>query len=377
MYSKKALIILFFATIILMSIATFLLPKSYFSELENRTLAEAPSPTLNNLMDKSFMSDAETFMADHMIFRDQFAKSKTAIELLTGKREIGGVYISDQRLMENLKQPDAGITEQNLQAINSFAKKYAGKLESTIMLVPTAEEFYPDSLPLFAQAIDQTEYVKNCYDSLIHVSGVDAYTPLSAASDGYIFYRTDHHWTSYGAYLGYSALAKNLGYKAISIDQFNIEHVSHEFLGTLYSKVLCKEDLIDSIDLYTYAQGNPVTEVIRYTGKNTQTYSSVFFRENLEKKDKYTVFLGPNCPVVKVKTNLNNGKKLVVFKDSYANSMAQFLSLHYEEISFVDLRRLNQPLSDYVDLNEYQQALFLFNVGNFTDNTTLNKLKQY
>ena len=109
-------------------------------------------------------------------------------------------------------------------------------------------------------------------------------------------------------------------------------------------------------------------------GKNTQTYSSIFFRENLEGKDKYTVFLGQNTPVVTINTNVKNGKKLIVFKDSYANSMMQFLTLHYEQITVVDLRYLNVPLSDYVDMNDYQQALFLYNVATFTGDQSMRKL---
>ena len=250
-----------------------------------------------------------------------------------------------------------------------------GKIDTTVMLVPTAETIYSSSLPMSAPYFDQTTYIKSFYDTLQNVNTVDAYAVLSAHQNEYIYYRTDHHWTSYGAYLGYTALAKSLNLKAATHDMFNIEHVANDFLGTLYSKALCHEDFADAIDLYTYSQGDPVSEVVRYMGKNTQTYSSLFFRENLEGKDKYTVFLGQNAPVVKINTNIKNGKKLIVFKDSYANSIMQFLTLHYEEIAVVDLRYLNVPLSEYqIDLNDYQQALFLYNVGTFTDDQSMRKL---
>lgn len=375
MASKRILLALFFAVIFLLPIASLIVPDKTFSELENRALKSAPTFSADTVLDKSFMDGTESYLADHIVLRDEIAKAKSAIELAAGKRELGGTYVCEDKLVEHIGKPDETVTALNAEEINKFAQKYSGKIDTTVMLVPTAETIYSSILPMSAPYIDQTAYIKSFYDMLQNVNTDDAYAVLSAHQKEYIYYRTDHHWTSYGAYLGYTALAKPLNFKAVSHDMFNIEHVANDFLGTLYSKALCHEDFADTIDLYTYSQGDPVNEVVRYMGKNTQTYSSIFFRENLEGKDKYTVFLGQNTPVVKINTNVKNGKKLIVFKDSYANSMMQFLTLHYEQITIVDLRYLNVPLSEYdVDMNDYQQALFLYNVGTFTGDQSMRKL---
>ena len=89
------------------------------------------------------------------------------------------------------------------------------------------------------------------------------------------------------------------------------------------------------------------------------------------------MFLGQNNGLIQIKPNVANGKKLIVFKDSFANSVMQFLTLHYEEIAIVDLRYMNVPLSEYLDLSEYDQALFLYNVGTFTGDTSLKKVMAY
>ncbi len=374
MGSKRILLALFFAVIFLFPIVSFIVPDKTFSELENRALKSAPAFSADAVLDKSFMNGTESYLADHIVLRDAIAKAKSAIDLAVGKRELGGAYVCDDKLVEHIAKPDETVTALNAEEINKFAQKYRGKIDTTMMLVPTAETIYSATLPMAAPYIDQTAYIKSFYDSLQNVNTVDAYAVLSAHQKDYIYYRTDHHWTSYGAYLGYTALAKPLNLKAVPHDMFNIEHVANDFLGTLYSKALCHEDFADTIDLYAYSQGDPVNEVVRHMGKNTQTYSSIFFRENLEGKDKYTVFLGQNTPVVTINTNVKNGKKLIVFKDSYANSMMQFLTLHYEQIAVVDLRYLNVPLSDYVDINDYQQALFLYNVGTFTSDQSMRKL---
>lgn len=375
--SKKILATVFFAMLIIFPIATLLLPKASFSELENRSLASPPNVSLESVFDKSFMDQTEKYLADHIFLREQIAMTKTDIELAIGKREIGGVYVCKDRLIENIAQPDEKVTKDNVAAINAFASKYGESLPTTVMLVPTAAAIHASQLPPFATPVDQVSYIRNFYDQLINVNTVDAYTTLSANQQSELYYRTDHHWTSYGAYLGYTALAKPLGFKAATQDMFNMEHVSHDFLGTLYSKALTGEEFADQIDLYTYTSGDPVTDVVRYVGKNKQTYSSIFFRENLEGKDKYTVFLGQNNALVQIKTNVANGKKLIVFKDSYANSALQFLTLHYEEIAVVDLRYMNVPLADYLDLADYDQALFLYNVGTFTGDSSLRKITAY
>ena len=375
--SKKILATVFFAMLAVFTLATYLMPKSSFSELENRALASPPPFGVDSIFDKSFMDQTEKYLADHVFLREPIAKTKTAIELAIGRREIGGVYVCDDRLIENIAQPDAETSASNASAINAFAAKYGETLPTTVMLVPTAAAINSAYLPPFAVTVDQAAYIRDFYDQLENVNTVDVYTALSANQQNELYYRTDHHWTSYGAYVGYTALAKPLGFKAATEDMFNVEHVSHDFLGTLYSKALTGEQFADQIDLYTYASGDPVTDVIRYVGKNKQTYSSIFFRENLDGKDKYTVFLGQNNALINIKTNVANGKKLIVFKDSYANSALQFLTLHYEEIAVVDLRYMNMPLSDYLDLADYDQALFLYNVGTFTSDGSLRKVAAY
>ena len=148
---KKILIAVFLAAIILVPMATFLLPKENFSADENRSLAKPPQPSVEAVLDKSFMSDAESFMSDHILGRTWFVKARTKLELLSGKREVNGVFISENRLLENISEPDPEITQGNLDAINAFADKYKDTLSTTVMLVPTAVQFYPEALPAFAE----------------------------------------------------------------------------------------------------------------------------------------------------------------------------------------------------------------------------------
>lgn len=378
MNPKKLTVILFFAIIVLLPALTFILPKKEKSELENRTLQKAPTISSQNLLDKTFMTESEKFMSDHFVMRDRLVKAKTLMELAQGKREVNGVFVNNEMLIEKITTPTEELTNANADAINSFSLKYKDHIDTSVMLIPTAAELYPDNVPVFADTLKQNIYISDFYGKLQNVNCIDAYQSLLTETNKYLYYRTDHHWTSYGAYVGYKSMASTLGWRAASHDLFNIEHASYDFLGTLFSKVLYGEQLVDSIDLYSFAKGDPVTEVIKYdyTTKGEQVViseNSIFNREKLNEKDKYGVFLGENQAVVKIKTNVENGKKIVLFKDSYSHALMQFLPIHYSEITLVDLRYLNRPLTDYLDISEYDQALFIYNMAGFVTDESVKK----
>ena len=235
-----------------------------------------------------------------------------------------------------------------------------------MLRAPPAAEIYRQDLPFGAPTLDESQVIRSVYDSLKDdLSAVDVYSSMTANRDSGIYYRSDHHWTSRGAYLGYSALSNQLGFTAIPLDLFDIEHASHEFRGSLYSKVVYDSIEADTIDIYSYPEGPSVTGVSIFTGQEWQEHDGLYFREYLEKKDKYATFLGPNQPIVTITTDCPTGKELIVFKDPYAHSLAPFLAQHYRKISLVDLRYLVTSFENYVDLSEYDQALFCYNVKNF------------
>lgn len=371
----KANIVLFFALLILLPLLTLLIPKKTFSENENRYLATFPLPTLKTIADKSFMNNVETYLSDHFVMREQWIQFKNQLDILSNKKEINNVYLTKKRLIEHqtVKANDTQW-QTNIAAMNSFVSKY--QLPSYLMVVPTAESIYFDQLPKYAPYINQKELIDQIYARIpakSKLSPIDVYTPLLAAKNQYIFYKTDHHWTSLGAYLGYFASSKALNFSQIDVDSFNIEHASHDFKGTLYSKTLYDKCGADVIDLYHLTTSDPRTAVTVKSGSKVSEYSSIFFRDYLEKKDKYATFLGQNEPYVSVKTSINNGKKLLIFKDSYAHSMVQFYMHHYEEITLVDLRYLAN-LEQYVNIYDYDQILFVYNFESMMTDANIGKL---
>lgn len=376
MMSKARVIsaVLFFAIILIVPILLLVLPKQTFSENENRVLAEFPEFSWESIQSGKFMKGIDDYLSDHFLMRDQWIGWKTDLELISGKKEVNGVYILSDRLVGKMPQYDQADVKKNTDAIVAFAERF-GKPVSMI-LAPTAVEIDGDMLNANAPKAEQKSLIDGVYAQLSDhkISTVDLFTPLQSASDQYIYYKSDHHWTSYGAYLAYNASAKSLGIQSVPLSNFNIEHVSHDFLGTLYSKTMYDRMGKDTIDLYSYPAGAQVTEVIVNPGANEKKYESMYFREFLDKKDKYSVFLGSNQPVITVKTNANNGKRLLILKDSYAHSLVPFLSLHYSEITMVDMRYVKQSLDQTVDLSQYDQALLVYNAETYVSDTSIAKL---
>lgn len=395
-FTPDKLMIGVFSVIILgISISTLVLPKQERSENENRSLAKFPSLVNEAKLEKaenfsdflsavnwkyiterkeaSFMDDFETYFADHLVGRDLWVEGANAISRLTGKQEINGVYTVDNQMIQSFRKYDEEEVAKSIAAMNKFAERFPEK-QMSFMLVPTAQELFKDKLPSYAGLLSEKDFIDKCYSQLQGIAPIDALSYFSEHKNEYLYYRTDHHWTSLGAYYAYSAAAKTLGYGAYGLNSFNIETVSSDFRGTLYSKTLDSSVPADSMDYYTLANGEPKVKLTSTdNGKKTE-YNSLYVRDYLKVKDKYSSFTGANAPVVEITTDVDNGKNLLVIKDSYAHALVPFLSKHYSKITMIDMRYVNTGLDSVIDFGKYDQVLFMQNVITFTEDSNLKKL---
>ena len=376
---KKIMIGLFalFLTVPTILTFVFLSPEAQpFSENENRYLARFPKFSFDNIKDKSFMEGFDKWISDRFIGREDWILLKNKTEATIGKTEISGVFTYDDRMIQVWKGYDEELFNQQIAAMNGFAERHKD-IPIYLMLVPNAQEIYSNTLPSVAVIGNQKSYIRDVYDSLTEFDGfIDAYSSLSSHKSSYIYYRTDHHWTSYGAYLGYVEAASTLGYTPIDNGQFTIEHASNSFRGTLFSKTLDTTITPDVIDFYSLGEQEPELTLSVMQGNGSfKDYDSLYFRSYLDKKDKYSAFLGPNMPIVNIETKLeNNDSSLLILKDSYAHSMIPFLTKHYSKITVVDLRHINVDFQNFISLDDYDQVLFLYNVITFSEDTDIKKL---
>ncbi len=366
--------IAFFAVLIFMALMTVILPKQDFLEMENSYAEKFPELSAKSVYNRSYMNKMEKYISDHFAGRISWIKGRTILETSLGKNERNGIYILDDRLVEKIPEPDYSSADKAIAAINKFAKEH--DVPVFAMIVPTSAEIYADELPENAPNADQKEFINYVYRGLDRsVNTIDVYQTMLSNRDDYIYYRTDHHWTTKGAYLAYAAAGKKMGYDPVPLEMFDIEHAGIDFIGTFYSKALYDGVEKDTLDFYHLPGGYPVTEVdiTEHFGEEPEVYGSMYFREYLDVKDKYSAFLGSNVPIVDIRTGCEGGRLLII-KDSYAHCYAPFLTQHYSDITLADMRYINISLDKVIDTSGYDQVLILYNASSFMTDTDIRKL---
>lgn len=391
----KLMIGLFAVMLVVIPAVTIALPKAEKSENENRTLAkmptlidqrklekaENPKDVLDSIKwkyitrrdGKAFKDDFETFFCDHLVGREIWVKSCNTIQRLSGQREINGVYTEGDRMIQLFRGSDKETVDNSIVAVNAFAAKFPDK-QVSFMLAPTSQEYYGTKIPSYMEISSEKAFIDDTYKKLEGVTPIDCQGFVTGHADEYIYYRTDHHWTSLGAYYAYQSAAKTLGYNAYSRNMFNVETAGVDFRGTLYSKTLDDSITPDTMDYYFLSNGEPNVKMTCINGGDIQHYDSLYVREFLDQKDKYSSFTGSNVPIVTIETDVDNDKSLLIIKDSYAHSLVPFLSKHYSKITMIDMRYINTDISRLVKLDEYQQVMFMYNVITFSEDNNLAKL---
>ncbi|MEK3986505.1 DHHW family protein [Paenibacillus sp. FSL K6-3166] len=374
--TDRILVAGFVATLFLVGITFFLLPVQRFSELENRYLQSAPQLTWDNLLSHTYAEEAESFVTDHFPFRAKWVWVKSAVEQMRLQQENNGIYKGkDGYLFEKFEAPDHNKVQQYAAAVRRFADKNAAA-KMTFLLAPTSVGLYNERLPWLAPVYSQAEVnqtiAKDVGDSLTFINGFDVLAPHAAEP---LYYRTDHHWTTYGAYLAYVAYAKSMGWQPLSQSEFEIETVSDSFLGSYHTRSQFNGVAPDSIQMY-----KPVHDVSTkmHIVDTNETLSSMYDPSYLAKKDKYSYFLGGVHALMKITSQLDpkvvKQEKLLVIKDSYAHSVIPFLTQHVPEIHVIDIRYYNGSISEYMAQNEIKDVLMLFNTATFVDNASILKL---
>ena len=339
-----------------------------FSEMENRMLTQKPQFILGDILSGDYMEEYETYITDQFVARDMFVGIKSAGERTLGKKENNGVYYGkDGYLIEQLESVDEALVKRNAEAVKRFAD--CTQAEVAFALIPGSVELNRDKLFEFMPDLNQKEMIDTIYGSMLDskIICADMYKSLNAHRDEEIYYRTDHHWTSLGAYYGYCAFAEAMGFAPIELNEYERELRSEEFYGTLYSKNGAFWLEPDSIFTYVDAEGIVVE---RIEGNVTEK-GELYDLSKLAGKDKYSMFLGGNQPLVVLKTENTELPKLLVIRDSYSDSLAPFLTAHYSEIYMWDFRYNKDSVSDFIEANDIEDVFICYSIDNFQEDSNI------
>ena len=359
----------FLAIFLLLCLAAFVIANALtrdreYSSAENRKLAQVPKFSLSALLDGSYFTAWEDYLADQFVGRDTWITIDLQASRLLGAKEAGGVYLcADDSLMEAPAAPDEAGVNRNLDAINAFAARHED-LKISMTVVPNAACVQAEKLPDHAPVRDQRKDIKDIAARLQGVEFLDVTDALTQHKDEAIYYRTDHHWTSLGAYYAFSNMAAGLGIEQPAAE-YDIYPVTDSFEGTLASKSGCHA-VTDVIELYV-----PKTDIEYYVTVDGERTATMYDREKLNEKDQYALFLGGNDARVDITTTAETGKTLLIFKDSYANCFLQFLLPYYDRIILLDARYYYGDADSVISREGVTDVLFLYNANTFLTDRVL------
>ena len=339
------------AVLLVLGVADLWNSDRVYSEAENRVLASHPVFSWNSLLTGDYEEDYEEYMSDQFVGRDKWVGLKTRADILFQKKQINGVYLGVDRYLIGVNDPEE-YTEQMENSRVASLTKLVNRWDAKVMLVPTADNILTDKLPAFAPYYDEERLLTKVRESIGEEHYVDVYQALQEHAQEPIYYRTDHHWTSLGAYYGFLAWADSVGRFPYPYDANGMKTVSEDFQGTLQSRINV-DWAKDTIQYFPETEKKEVS--VTYDFEDTS--DSLYAPDYLDTKNQYGFFLNDNHAFIEIHTGYNPGKILFVIKDSYANSMIPLLTAHYETIYVVDLRYFNGKLFQLMEQYEPEQGM--------------------
>lgn len=360
---KKLLVYMFFSSIVILSIMDIVNKDKIFSEMENRYLKRKPRISKESVLKGNYTKDYEEYLNDHFIFHDKFINIKSFAESLFLKKENNGIvygkndYMFDKQIIINNE-----ILENNIEAIKKFSNNY----DAEFMGVPYSSSVLKEYLPYKTEFIDEISIIDKINKYIGMDRSINIYETLLDNKEKYIYYKTDHHWTSYGAYLAYQEFCVKNKLKAIDINLLK-ENKVENFLGTYYSK---SKKLNAKTDMLSYYQMDNLRMEI-----DKQKFNSIYNSDILKTRDKYSVFLNGNNPITKIiNSDKNASGSILIIKDSFANSITPFIANNYKETTIIDLRQFNYKMSEYMDGKNFDNILLVYSFNSLNTDTSIRKL---
>ena len=358
---------LFFVGLFALDLVT---PDRAYSELENTTLSQRPSLSSFSAdgLNKFFTAYTK-YVKDQVAGRDNWVALQSTVETkVMQKEQSGGILLGKEHMMfprtYGLVSSETRTLPKNTAALEALCQRYPGLVN--VMLVPAASAVYPENVPAGAPLLDEDRYLDALSEAVQTAGGrfVDVRQTLADHKGEYIYYRTDHHWTSTGAYYAYQQLCTALGLTPFD-PSAHTARTAEGFYGTHYSKARTPDAEPDTITYYDLPNALTIYTVTapgqHAEGETTGLYDT----DKLSVYDKYAMFLHGNNGLSRIKGDGTGRGRILVIKDSYANCFVPYLTANYADIDVVDFRNYNYGLDQLIADNGYDQILVLYSFDSF------------
>lgn len=352
-------------------------PKTDYSSSEKRYLQKFPDTNVEKVLSGEFGSEFETFFADQFPQRNTWVGLNAYTALAEGNNGASGVYNCKNGYLINKPVSTDNNLDKNVSAVVDFAKTIDAP--TTVMLVPSTGYIADDVLPTFHDKYNDDEDISKISSTLSKekIGFVDLRERFKSEykNGSQLYYKTDHHWTTKGAYTGYQELCKALG--ITPIDDSTLKKDSYpDFYGTTYSSSGFWLTPPDNIEIWSNPKNSDKNISVKITeGSNVKTSGSMYFTDHLKEDDKYPVFIDGNHALTEItNTNAKNGTILLI-KDSFSHSLAPFLAENYSKVVLVDLRYYKESVSQLVSAYNPEQVVVLYGIDNLATDTDIVWLK--
>ncbi|GHT48970.1 hypothetical protein AGMMS49982_01350 [Bacteroidia bacterium] len=288
---------------------------------------------------------------------------------------INGYFQNDMLILNGAAFPISGgipgKTKPFAQMVNDYAEKLAGQVRVITAVAPLSSAFIPKRKYRYLNAQNQrTLETLHRYLSP-DVCFSDVFAHLNAHSTEYIFFKTDHHWTALGAYYAYEAFCEATGITPVPKENME-KRTKPRFLGSLYSLTHDRNVKRNPDSVVYYVPHIATTASYFERETNQEVRNSVF----CHKCKGYDTFLHMDYPLMRIKTNAKNGKKIVVIKDSMGNAFVVYLINHYEELWVVDFRYSEHNLMNLIQKNNINDMVFVVGMYNAQSRSVAKKMKR-
>lgn len=363
--------LVFVVILVVIMVLNLLAPNKEVSVDENRRLAGRPRFSADSLLSGEYMEKYEKYLSDQFAGREVLRNARVVLNRLGGSKEENGVLIGKNgQLMEKLLVPDQEVLGNNLDAIVDFAEKNQ-KMPVYMMLVPDAANVLNKDLPLLYTAADQKRMIAQVKRELdTHVTWIDVESVLNKHTDDTIYYKTDKHWTSAGAYYVFQAAAELMDISKGVSGKFATYPISTTFNGDLAAKSGCEKHVKEVIEIYIPLEGD--TDVIVNYVDEQRKATSLYDSSKLEGSNQYEVFLGGDSSVIDIKTVSESTRRLLVVKDSFANSFLPFLTPYFREIVVVDPQYYGGTIDEIMDTYRITDTLILYSGNTFFQDNNIS-----
>lgn len=409
--AKKLNTILFFIALLAIPTLYFILPKQKISMDEKRKLAIIPELNYNSYIKGAWADSIDEYVDDHFPFRTSMIDLAVQLQawkgIHTNKQEKVFVvekhndkeqhdesdsskskmnylddfeqsYSGSMLIINGCVYPMGGGSPKMSKYFSKMVSEYAHQLEGETRVfsavAPLSSAFIP--VEKYKHYNTQNKNTLNAIGTSLTNGAIfcDVFGEMNKHASEKMYFSTDHHWKPIGAYYAYVAFCKAAGFEPVPLEKME-KRTKYNFLGTLYQHTL-DLSVKNNPDTMEYYIPNVATTAVKYSeyGFDKPMKSKVFYHSS-SGGFTYSTFIGGDAPLMRINTNVKNGKKAIVIKNSYGNAFAVYLISHYEEIWVVDFRYSKQNLIEIIRKNKINDMIFAIGMYGAMSNGTINMMR--